>query len=139
MARSENPKIRHHLQRLPPNILRELVNKPDLAGFTPLHEAVLAGDEELARNLMEHGGDIHQKTMDHLSPICIAHAAGHSAIVELLQRETNLSTEDKEAWTSERWTRTMNKLEEEEDYRMEKVQDKVDAETESRKRLYKTV
>ncbi|UPK89199.1 hypothetical protein LCI18_000134 [Fusarium solani-melongenae] len=139
MARSENPKIRHHLQRLPPNILRELVNKPDLAGLTPLHEAVLAGDEELARNLMGHGGDIHQKAMDHLSLICIAHAAGHSAIVELLQRETNLSTKDKEVWTSERWTRTMSKLEEEEYARMEKVQDKVDAETESRKRLYKTV
>ncbi|KAL4237944.1 hypothetical protein ACF0H5_002654 [Mactra antiquata] len=54
------------------------------AGLTPLHQAVLDGNESAVRLLVSHGADINKQDDDSWTPLHAACAEGHADIVQFL-------------------------------------------------------
>ncbi|XP_052273038.1 protein phosphatase 1 regulatory subunit 27-like isoform X2 [Dreissena polymorpha] len=57
------------------------------AGLTPLHQAVLDGNEAAVRLLVNHGADVNKQDKDSWTPLHAACAEGHADIVQT-RRET---------------------------------------------------
>ncbi|KAF4945478.1 hypothetical protein FSARC_14421 [Fusarium sarcochroum] len=133
MARSKSLRIRHHLRYLPSEILRELINQPDLDGFTLLHEAILADDPELVRFLLENGADVDQPTIYDASPLCIALGSGHFKVVELLEQRAGLASTDRDTLAHGHYAKAIGKREEREDTRTQNVSKQVIADIEGRR------
>lgn len=53
-------------------------------GLTPLHQAILDGNEDAVRLLIEHDVDINKKDSDSWTPLHAACACGHTGIVRIL-------------------------------------------------------
>ncbi|XP_052273192.1 protein phosphatase 1 regulatory subunit 27-like [Dreissena polymorpha] len=54
------------------------------SGLTPLHQAVLDGNEAAVRLLVTHGADINKQDEDSWTPLHAACAEGHALIVQFL-------------------------------------------------------
>jgi ankyrin repeat protein len=63
------------------------VNAVETGGYTPLHQAVDQGDAEMVLLLLEMGArpDVRSDAGD--TPLDLAWAKGHAAVVELLSRD----------------------------------------------------
>ena len=53
-------------------------------GFTPLHQAVFFGHQDIVEYLIAHGADVDAKNSAGSSPLYLAKGKGHQSIVELL-------------------------------------------------------
>ena len=51
---------------------------------TPLHQAILVGDEELVLLLIQHGANVLDKDFNEYTPLTLAASEGREAIVSLL-------------------------------------------------------
>ncbi|KAH3846671.1 protein phosphatase 1 regulatory subunit 27-like isoform X1 [Dreissena polymorpha] len=69
------------------------------AGLTPLHQAVLDGNEAAVRLLVNHGADVNKQDKDSWTPLHAACAEGHADIVQFLLEngaDKNILTEQGE-------------------------------------------
>ncbi|KAK3597127.1 hypothetical protein CHS0354_038046 [Potamilus streckersoni] len=72
-----------------------LLNIQDEQMYTPMHMAVLAGNENLLKLLIERGADIHCLDENYHTLVHLATASGHPKILEILiQHEADLSSAD---------------------------------------------
>ncbi|KAL3873336.1 hypothetical protein ACJMK2_036468 [Sinanodonta woodiana] len=72
-----------------------LLNIQDEQMYTPMHMAVLAGNENFLKLLIERGADIHCLDENYHTLVHLATASGHPKILEILiQHEADLSSAD---------------------------------------------
>ncbi|XP_069684027.1 ankyrin-2-like [Periplaneta americana] len=60
------------------------INKPKIHGYTPLHMAAKAGNEDLVRWLLAHGANPDNVTKCNKKPVDFANVHGHQKVVSLL-------------------------------------------------------
>ncbi|KAH3846675.1 hypothetical protein DPMN_088977 [Dreissena polymorpha] len=60
------------------------INGINDAGLTPLHHAVLDGNEAAVKLLVTHGADINKQDDDSWTPLHAACAEGHADIIQFL-------------------------------------------------------
>jgi ankyrin repeat protein len=61
-------------------------NAQQPGGYTPLHDAVLKDDIELARLLLSYGANPHVSNDEGDSALQLAHAVGHADLIELFDQ-----------------------------------------------------
>ena len=54
------------------------------SGFTPLHIACVYGHFDIAKLLLEEGGDVEAKTKNGYMPLHLAAQHGHKLLIEIL-------------------------------------------------------
>lgn len=65
----------------------DLVDRRNITGWTPLHVAAYAGNEEAAALLLSRGAQLHARDRLGRTALEIASEAGHQALVRLLGRD----------------------------------------------------
>jgi ankyrin repeat protein len=61
------------------------VNHPDVSGGTALHWAVLAGETQYAKFLLENGADLTIRDWTGETPLELAHRINHTDLIDLLE------------------------------------------------------
>jgi len=61
------------------------VNVTNTHGKTPLHDACIAGNQNVVRLLLDHGADPRPRTKGYLSPLEIAGKRGHMLVIRELE------------------------------------------------------
>jgi ankyrin repeat protein len=73
----------------------ELLSRRDMAGETPLHVAAAAGQEEMAKLLVEKGAEVSAKDNAGDTPLHVAAAAGQEEMAKLLvEKGADVSAKD---------------------------------------------
>ncbi|XP_071079655.1 protein phosphatase 1 regulatory subunit 27-like [Haliotis cracherodii] len=67
--------------------LKVNINEINDVGLTPLHQAVLDGNCDAVRLLVNHGADVNMLDGDHWTPLHAACAEGHADIVRFLLKK----------------------------------------------------
>ena len=65
------------------------VNQPNLAGFTPLHQAAKQGCEPIVSYLLAMGADPNAKTVDMIAPADLSFYFGHSRLTDIINETCN--------------------------------------------------
>jgi hypothetical protein len=63
------------------------VSVTDKWRWTALHMAAYGGYEDIARLLIEHGAELHVRTVDGETPLKLAERNGHAKVVQLIEEE----------------------------------------------------
>jgi ankyrin repeat protein len=93
------------------------INRKDLDGKPALHHAAETGNMAIAYQLVENGADSNATDFRGQTPLSLAAASGHSAIVEMLLGKDNVDPDYKDeggrtplSWAAEKGYRTIVKM-----------------------------
>lgn len=89
-------KIREYVDSVDKKTLEErLSNRRGVFGYTPLHEAVSGGHENVLKFLLKQGGIVNCRANSGYTPLHLAASAGHLKCVEvLLKHDADISLQD---------------------------------------------
>lgn len=89
-------KIKEYVHSVDKKTLEErLSNRRGVFGYTPLHEAVSGGHENVLRFLLVQGGVVNCRANSGYTPLHLAASAGHLKCVEvLLEYDSDISLQD---------------------------------------------
>lgn len=89
-------RIKEYLDQVAPeNIDDRLNNRRGVFGYTPLHEAVSGGHDEVLDFLLGKGGDVNCRANSGYTPLHLAASAGHiNCVKALLKHDANIGFKD---------------------------------------------
>lgn len=89
-------KIKEYLENVPPeNVDDRLNNRRGVFGYTPLHEAVSGGHDQVLDYLLGLGGDVNCRANSGYTPLHLAASAGHiNCVKTLLKHDANIILQD---------------------------------------------
>ncbi len=81
-----------------------LMALPGLADADSFHDAVISGDVETVRALLDAGADVEARTEDGHTALMLAAAGSHEGIVRmLLDAGADVNARDEKGWTALMW------------------------------------